>query len=299
MASEAREAVVASRSIAPSRSRWRRGMRLLAEQPLGAIGLAIFVLLIVLAVFAPWIATHSPTLQDVPNRFAPPSRDHWFGTDHLGRDMFSRIVHGARTSLLVGIGTVAIGTTAGAALGLVSAYYRRVDFIVQRVVDALLAVPLLILAIAVVAMLRPSMFNTILALAIAFIPNTARVMRSQALSLQERPFIESARAAGANDIRILVRHLAPNSFAPFIILASTGLAVAILAEAALSYLNLGTPPPTPSWGQMLSGSAQQYALTHPWMAVFPGLAITIVVLGFSLFGDALRDVLDPRLRGSR
>jgi peptide/nickel transport system permease protein len=281
------------------RSRWRRGLRLLAEQPLGALGLAIFLILVALAVFAPVIAPHHPTLQDIPNRFASPSREHFFGTDHLGRDLFSRIVYGSRTSLFVGIGTVAIGTSLGTVIGLVSAYYRRVDFILQRLVDALLAIPLFILAVAVVAMLGPNMTNTVIALAIAFIPNTARVMRAQALSIQQRPFIEAARAAGANDLRILVRHLAPNCFAPYIILASTGLAVAILAEAGLSFLGLGTPPPRPSWGHMLSGSAQQFALTAPWLAVFPGLAITIVVLGFSLFGDALRDVLDPRLRGSR
>jgi peptide/nickel transport system permease protein len=259
----------------------------------------VFLLLIVMAVFAPVIAQHHPTAQDIPNRFASPSLDHPFGTDQTGRDVFARIVHGARTSLIVGIGTVAIGTTAGAVLGLASAYYRRVDFVLQRVIDALLAIPLLILAVAVIAVLRPSLFNTILAIAIAFIPNTARVMRSQALSIQQRPFIESARAAGANDVRILARHLAPNCFAPFIVLASTGLAIAILAEASLSFLNLGTPPPRPSWGGMLSGGAQDYALTNPWLAVYPGAAITIVVLGFSLFGDSLRDILDPRLRGSR
>jgi peptide/nickel transport system permease protein len=207
-------------------------------------------------------------------------------------------VYGARTSLFIGVGTVALGTTTGALLGIISAYYRRFDMIFQRLVDAIIAVPLFLLALAIVAVLGPSSRNVIVALAVAFVPIAARVLRSQALSIKERPFVEAARASGATDVRILIRHIAPNCFAPFIILASSGLALAILIEAALSFVGTGTTEPTASWGLMLN-RAQQYVTQAWWMSVFPGVAITLVVLGFSLFGDSLRDVLDPRLRGSR
>jgi len=269
------------------------------HQPLGAAGLVIFLLLVIAAVFAPVIATHDPIDNDVPNQFTAPNSTYYFGTDQLGRDLFSRIVYGARTSLYVGIFTVAFGTTIGAMLGIISAYYPRLDMLVQRLIDAMLAIPNLLLALAIISVLGPSLTNTIIAIGIGFIPSATRVLRSQAISIQQRPFIEAARSIGASDFRILVRHIAPNCFAPFIILASNGLAVAIIAEASLSFLGLGTPPPRPSWGAMLSGSVQNYITQAPWLAIFPGLAITIVALGFSLFGDALRDTLDPRLRGSR
>lgn len=293
---EAQVAIPASRS-APS---WRRrALRLIARQPLGMAGLFVFLILIVCAVFAPVIATHPPNEVDMPSRFLAPSSDHWFGTDNFGRDIFSRIIYGARTSLLVGVTTVALGTSLGAAIGVASAYYARLDFVIQRFIDALLAIPNLLLALAIVAVLGPSLTNTILAIGVAFIPGATRVLRSQALSIQQRAYVEAARASGASDLRILARHIAPNCFAPYIIVASTGLATAILAEASLSFLGLGTPPPHASWGRMLTGSVQQYATTMPWLAIFPGLAITVVVFGFNLFGDALRDILDPRLRGSK
>ena len=281
--------------------RWsmaRRLRRLLATQPLGAIGLVVFLLLITASAFAPIIATHDPYFQDVPVRFTGPSGEHWFGTDDFGRDLFSRIIYGSRISLAVGLAAVGFGTTAGAVIGIISAFYRRVDLLLQRVIDAWLAVPTLILALTIVAVFGASLINTIAAIATAFVPRAARVMRAQALSIQERPYVESARAAGAGDMRILVRHVSPNCFAPYMILASSGLAGAILAEASLSFLGLGTPAPAPSWGAMLSGSVQQYAERAPWLAIFPGLAISFVVLGFNLFGDSLRDILDPRLRGS-
>jgi peptide/nickel transport system permease protein len=199
----------------------------------------------------------------------------------------------------VGIFTVAFGTTTGAILGIVSAYYSKLDFLIQRVVDAMLAIPNLLLALAIISVLGPSLTNTIIAIGIGFIPGTTRVLRAQAISIQQRPYVEAARSIGASDLRIVVRHIAPNCFAPFIILASNGLAFAIIAEASLSFLGLGILPPRPSWGAMLSGSVQNYITLAPWLAIFPGLAITIVALGFSLFGDAMRDVLDPRLRGSR
>ena len=279
-------------------SRAHRLKRLLATQPLGAIGLVVFVLLITASAFAPLIATHDPYTQDPPVRFNGPSGDHWFGTDDFGRDLFSRIIYGSRISLAVGLAAVGFGTTIGGVIGIISAFYRRVDLLLQRLIDAWLAVPTLILALTIVAVFGASLINTIAAIATAFVPRSARVMRAQALSIQERPYVESARAAGAGDVRILVRHVSPNCFAPYMILASSGLAGAILAEASLSFLGLGTPAPAPSWGAMLSGSVQQYAERAPWLAIFPGLAISFVVLGFNLFGDSLRDILDPRLRGS-
>lgn len=279
---------------------WARSVKnFVVNQPLGTAGLLIFLLLIFSAIFAPVIATHDPIANNVSEQFSSPSSSHFFGTDNLGRDMFSRIVYGARTSLYVGIFTVAFGVSIGSIVGIISAYYSHLDIFIQRFVDALLAIPNLLLALAIVAVLGPSLTNTIIAIGIGFIAPTTRVLRSQALAIQQRPFVEAARAVGASDLRILVRHIAPNCIAPIIILASNGLAFAIIAEASLSFLGLGILPPRPSWGAMLSGSVQSYIRLAPWLAIFPGLAITIVALGFSLFGDAMRDVLDPRLRGSR
>jgi peptide/nickel transport system permease protein len=285
--------------IAPRKSLAGVAKTFIVTQPLGFVGLLVFILLIVSAVFAPVIATHDPIANKVVDQFQSPNSTYYFGTDNLGRDMFSRIIYGARTSLYVGIFTVTLGTSIGAVLGIVSAYYSKFDMIIQRFVDAMLAIPNLLLALAIISVLGPSLTNTIIAIALGLIPSSTRVLRAQAISIQQRPFVEAARSIGAGDMRILFRHIAPNCFAPFIILASNGLAFAIIAEASLSFLGLGTPPPRPSWGAMLSGSVQSYITIAPWLAIFPGLAITIVALGFSLFGDALRDVLDPRLRGSR
>jgi peptide/nickel transport system permease protein len=269
------------------------------DQPLGAMGLFVFLLLMVCAAFASVIATHDPIDIDPVNQFKGPSTTNYFGTDQLGRDLFSRIIYGARTSLYVGVFSVAMGTVTGSILGIASAYFKTLDMILQRFVDAMLAIPNLLLALAIVSVIGPSLTNTIIAIGVGFIPGSVRVLRSQALGVQERPFVEAARSVGASDFRILMRHIAPNCIAPFIIIASNGLAVAIIAEASLSFLGLGTPPPTASWGAMLSGSVQNYITQAPWLAIFPGLAITVVALGFSLFGDSMRDVLDPRLRGSK
>jgi len=271
----------------------------ITHQPTGAIGLFIFVALAFCAAFAPIIATHDPIRNDVANQFRAPSSTYFFGTDQFGRDMFSRVIWGSRTSLFVGLSTVSLGTTLGAVIGISSAYYSRFDIVVQRLIDTMQAVPSLIFSLLIIAVLGPSFFNTILIIAIIFVPGTARVMRSSALGVMQQPFVEAARSVGASDLRIVFRHIAPNCFAPFIILASNGLALAIILEASLSYLGLGTPPPRPSWGGMLSGSVQGYITIAPWLAIFPGAAITIVALGFSLFGDALRDTFDPRLRGIR
>ena len=297
--SEALSAQIAAQAEFKRRSRLEGFKTFVTHQPMGAIGLAIFILLTVCAVFAPIIATHYPIRNDVANQFRAPSSTYFFGTDQFGRDMFSRIIWGARTSLFVGLSTVALGTTMGALIGISSAYYSRFDIVVQRLIDTMQAVPSLIFSLLIIAVLGPSFLNTIIIIAIIFVPGTARVMRSQALSIQQQPFVEAARSVGASDLRILFRHIAPNCFAPYIILASNGLALAIILEASLSYLGLGTPPPRPSWGGMLSGSVQSYITIAPWLAIFPGAAITIVALGFGLFGDALRDTFDPRLRGIR
>jgi peptide/nickel transport system permease protein len=298
MATEALPASLGPLSDSARRA-WLHTVRsFVVKQPLGTFGLIVFLTLVATAVLAPIIATHDPEANKVVDKFTSPNTTYFFGTDNLGRDIFSRIVYGARTSLYIGIFTVALGTTTGAALGVISAYYSRVDMILQRIIDAMLAIPNLLLALAIISVIGPSFTNTIIAIGIGFIPGTTRVIRSQAIAVQQRPFVEAARSIGVSDLRILFRHIAPNCFAPFIILASNGLAFAILAEASLSFLGLGTPPPQASWGRMLSGSVQNYISFAPWLAIFPGLAITIVALGFSLFGDALRDTLDPRLRGS-
>jgi peptide/nickel transport system permease protein len=294
------ESIAAEIEHPPLYRAWLHNIKLfVVTQPLGTAGLVVFIVLIVSAVFAPVIATHDPIANKVVDKFTSPNGTYFFGTDNLGRDLFSRIVYGARTSLYVGIFTVAFGISIGASVGIISAYYARLDMIIQRVVDAMLAIPNLLLALAIISVLGPSLTNTIIAIGIGLIPGTTRVLRAQAISVQQRPYIEAARSIGAGDMRILVRHIAPNCMAPIIILASNGLAFAIIAEASLSFLGLGILPPRPSWGAMLSGSAQSYITIAPWLAIFPGLAITIVALGFSLFGDAMRDVLDPRLRGSR
>jgi peptide/nickel transport system permease protein len=284
----------------PRHKVWLHSIRLfVVNQPLGAAGLLVFLTLIFVGIFRAQIATHDPIANDVSHNFTSPNATYFFGTDALGRDMFSRIVYAARTSLLVGTLTVLFGVSIGSIMGIISAYYSRLDMFIQRIVDAMLAIPNLLLALAIISVIGPSLTNTIIAIGIGLIPGTTRVLRSQAISVQQRPYIEAARSVGAGDMRILFRHIAPNCFAPIIILASNGLAFAIIAEASLSFLGLGILPPTPSWGGMLSGSVQSFIAIAPWLAIFPGLAITIVALGFSLFGDAMRDVLDPRLRGSR
>jgi peptide/nickel transport system permease protein len=226
-----------------------------------------------------------------------PSLQHWMGTDEYGRDILSRVIWGSRISLLVGVLAVGVGTTSGAILGLISGYFGgKIDYIIQRCMDVLMAFPGLILALAMVAALGPSIVNVILALSVTIMPGPSRVIRASAMSLRGSAFIDAAHNLGYSNMRILFRHILPNCAAPYIIIATSALGGAILAEAGLSFLGLGTPPPSPSWGAMLSGSAQKFMTEAPWLAVFPGLAITLVVFGFSFLGDALRDLLDPRLR---
>jgi peptide/nickel transport system permease protein len=272
-------------------------IRFVRHYPLGAVGALVILAIVVMAVFAPLIATHDQFALSSRERRLAPSTEHFFGTDELGRDIFSRIVYGSRISLQVGFISVGLGVTFGSLIGLLGAYFRgAVDFWLQRLVDALFAFPTIILALTIVAVLGASTTNVIVAVGIVSIPRIARVVRSASLSVMAQAYIEAARSMGAGHNRIVLQHILPNVMAPIIVVATAGFGGAILSEASLSFLGVGTPPPNPSWGVMLSGAAQQFIRVAPWMAIFPGIAISLAVFGFNLFGDALRDVLDPRLR---
>jgi peptide/nickel transport system permease protein len=226
-----------------------------------------------------------------------PSAKHWLGTDAFGRDVLSRVIFGSQTALIVGLGASFIGATLGALIGVASAYFGgRFDLIMERVNDVLISFPLIILALAVVAILGTGVFNVIIAIAIPTIPRCARVVRSSALAVREMPYVDAARAAGFSDARIVLRHMLPNVMAPYLIMLTAFLGQAILLEASLSFLGLGVQEPVAAWGLMLRGAAIEFAETAPWMAIFPGLAISLAVFAFNLFGDSLRDALDPRLR---
>lgn len=266
------------------------------EKPLGAIGGVIFLLMILVAILAPWLAPYDPISNDIPARLSPPSWQHLMGTDDLGRDVFSRILFGARISALVGVLASAIGISLGAVIGLASGYLgKKVDLYVQRVMDILLAFPSLILALAIMAVLGASVLNVIIAIAIPVIPRANRVVRSVAISVKEFQYVEAAQAIGSSQWRIIFRHVLPNCMASFLILATSMLGTAILIEASLSFLGLGIPPPAPSWGRSLS-EAMRFNYNAPWLSIFPGLAISLIVFAANMFGDALRDIWDPRLK---
>jgi len=267
------------------------------RQPLGTFGLAIVLVIAVAGLGAEWIAPYSPTANDFAAMTEPPSWTHLMGTDQFGRDLFSRIVFGARTALIVGFSCAIVGGFAGLVLGVASAYFGgRIDLVLQRVNDVIMAFPLIILALAVIAVFGSGVFNVIVAIGIPLVPRCARVVRSSALAIREVPYIDAARACGFGHARIILRHMVPNVLAPFLIMLTAFVGQAILAEASLSYLGLGVQEPIPAWGLMLQGGAEEYATTAPWIAIFPGVAIALTVFGFSLFGDALRDALDPKLR---
>ena len=271
--------------------------RVARRKPVGAISAVILIVVILASLFAPWLAPYDPAANLPGARLQAPSFEHWMGTDAQSRDMFSRILYGGRLSLLVGVLSVAFGTAAGAVVGLVSGYFGGwVDLALQRLVDIMLALPLLILVIAMVAVLGSSTRNVVIALAIGQAPRTALVVRGVVLTIRSQLFVESAKATGASDRRIIFRHILPNVSAPLIVLATAGLGGAIIAETSLSFLGLGASVTTPSWGEMLSNQARRFMTVAPWLAVFPGLAITLVVLSFNLLGDAVRDLLDPRLK---
>ena len=264
---------------------------------LGAIGAVVVLIMIVVGVFANVLSPYDPVAVDFGAMLAKPNAAHWLGTDAFGRDVLSRLIFGSRTALLVGFGAAVVGATLGAVLGVGSAYFGgRVDLYLQRLMDIFLSFPLIILALALVAILGNSIPNVIMAITIPMIPRAALVIRSSALTIREMPYVDAARAAGFGHVRIILRHMLPNVMAPILIMATAFLGEAILLEASLSFLGLGVQEPTAAWGLMLRGAAVEFAETAPWMAIFPGLAISLAVFGFNLFGDSLRDALDPRLR---
>jgi peptide/nickel transport system permease protein len=267
------------------------------RQPLGTLGMVIVVITAIAGLSANWIAPYSPTANDFAAMTEAPSWAHWLGTDQFGRDQLSRIIFGARTALIVGFSCAFVASAAGMVLGVGSAYFGgRLDLYLQGVLDVVMAFPLIIMALAVVAIFGTGVHNVIVAITIPLIPRCARVVRSSALAIREVPYIDAARACGFGHNRIILRHMVPNVMAPFLIMLTAFVGQAILAEASLSYLGLGVQEPVPAWGLMLQGGAEEYASTAPWIAIFPGLAIALTVFGFSLFGDALRDALDPKMR---
>ncbi len=270
------------------------------KKPMGAVGAGVAVVLVVVALLAPAIDTHGVHSTDADNLRAKPSGDHFLGTDWLGRDVYSRLIHGAKVSLIVGLFSSVIGCSIGLLIGVTSAYFGGVfDLLVQRLIDGLMAFPAIILAIAIMTALGGSIQNVIIALTVLFVPATARVIRSQALGLREQDYILAARSIGARDIRIILLHMVPNTMAVFIVLVTFYMAAAIIAEAALSFLGVGIPITDPSWGGMLNKVTYSDMRANPWLGVVPGLTISIVVLSWNMLGDALRDVLDPRMRGSQ
>jgi peptide/nickel transport system permease protein len=267
------------------------------RRPLGAVGAVLILVMIVMAASADFLAPYDPLETDYGAMLAAPSGTHWLGTDAFGRDVLSRMIYGSRTALMVGLGASLLGATLGSLIGVGSAYFGgRVDLIVQRIMDVFFAFPVIILALAVVSILGTGVGNVILAIAAPMVPRCARVVRSSALSVREMPYVDAARASGFGHRRIILRHMLPNVMAPILIMATAFLGEAILLEASLSFLGLGVTEPTAAWGLMLRGAAVEFAETAPWMAIFPGLAISLAVFGFNLFGDSLRDALDPRLR---
>lgn len=292
-----REQAEPGRIIRRARRLASEPVHFLCRHPLGAVGAVIVLAIVLMAVFASWITTFDPTTTNARASLMRPDGAHPLGADFMGRDMWSRIVFGARISLAVGVGSTTLGCLIGVTVGLLSGYFGGwLDLIAQRFMDMLQALPLLVMALVMAAALGPSLENTIIAISIPLVPSIARVIRSNTLMLREMPYVEAARAVGMNELSIALRHVLPNTLAPLIVLATAQLGSAILVEAALSFLGLGIPEPYPSWGRMLSESAAEYMRAAPWLVIFPGLAISLTVFGTNLLGDALRDTLDPRLR---
>jgi peptide/nickel transport system permease protein len=289
-------ALADDRAIAP-RGPFAVTWQFIRRQPVGAIGMALVLIFGVCGIFADWLAPYNPTANDFAAMTQPPSWAHWLGTDQLGRDLLSRILFGARTAFIVGLTSALAGGFSGLVLGVSSAYFGgRIDLWLQRLIDIVISFPLIIMALAVVSIFGTGVQNVIAAITIPLIPRCARVVRSSALAIREVPYVDAARALGYGHVRIILRHMVPNVVAPFLIIITASVGQAILAEASLSYLGLGVQEPVPAWGLMLQGGAEEYATTAPWIAIFPGLAIMLTVFGINLFGDSLRDVLDPKLR---
>lgn len=287
------------RALPHARTWLSMSLRFARERTLGAIGAAIILLMIFTALFADLIAPYNPLETDYAAMLQSPSGDHWLGTDSFGRDVLSRIIYGSRTALWVGFASSFMGATIGVVIGVASAYFGgKTDLIVQRFMDLLLSFPLIVLALVVVAVLGTGTTNVILAITVPMIPRCALVVRSSALSLRQAPFVDAARALGFGHRRIIFRHMLPNVMAPYLIMLTAFLGQAILLEASLSFLGLGVAEPEAAWGLMLRGAAVEFAERAPWMAIFPGIAISLAVFAFNLLGDSLRDALDPKLRVS-
>ena len=271
-----------------------KGVRRLLKDKLARVGLVVIALFVLSALFAPFIAPYDPLQQNLRNSLRPPSASHWLGTDLLGRDILSRIIHGTRISLLTGMFVVSIVSVTGCTLGSLAGYYGgATDRVISQITDVVLTFPGLIVAMAIAGMLGPGLFNAMVALAMTGWPSYCRVMRGQVLAVKQKDYVEAARASGASDLVIITRHIVPNCFSPIVVMATLGMGGIILAAAGLSFLGLGAQPPTPEWGSMLS-EARPYLLRSPHLAIYPGLAIMLVVLAFNLVGDGLRDALDPR-----
>ncbi|MBP6996631.1 MAG: ABC transporter permease [Phycicoccus sp.] len=276
----------------------RRGLvTFFKEEPLGFLAFVLISLFVILGVFAPWVAPHDPLLQDRAAFMQPPSSTYWFGTDALGRDILSRSIYGARTSLVVAVLTIVLGGFIGVVVGMVSGLFAGtwVDTVLQRLMDALMSIPALVLLLFVAALLGPSMRNTVIALSLLAIPSFNRVTRAEMLRIRAEAYFEAAHAVGASTWRLLTRYGLPNLMPALLVLSSLLFAIVLIAEASLSFLGIGTPPPAPSWGRMLS-EGSRFLDTAPWIAIFPGLVLSVSVLAFNLLGDALRDFLDPRQR---
>jgi peptide/nickel transport system permease protein len=271
--------------------------RFTCQRPLGAVGAAIIVIMIAAAVLAGFVAPYDPLTTDYASMLQAPSSFHWFGTDSFGRDVFTRIIYGSRTALWIGFASSFLGATLGGIIGVTSAYFGgKIDLVLQRFMDLLLSFPLVILALVVVSLLGSGMTNVIFAITVPMVPRCAIVVRSSALALREMPFVEAARALGFGPLHIIVRHMIPNVMAPYLIMLTAFLGQAILLEASLSFLGLGVAEPQAAWGLMLRGAAVEFAERAPWMAIYPGIAISLSVFAFNLLGDSLRDALDPKLR---
>lgn len=280
-----------------SASRWR-WLRLLLRRRIALVGAVLVVLNVLVAVFAPVIGRWEPQRLDVKARLAPPTPSHWMGTDDVGRDVWSRVVYGTRLSMVVGSAVVLVSFVGGIVFGLLGGYYRALDNVLMRIMDGFMAFPGIILAIALMASLGPSVMNVIVALGIVYVPRVARIVRGSVLVIRETPYVEAALALGANDLIVLGRHVLPNCLSPVIVQGTFIFAAAVLGEAALSFLGVGVPPQIPSWGNVLA-EGRLYLQQAPWLTLFPGLAIMGCILGLNLFGDGLRDLLDPKMQGLR
>lgn len=275
---------------------WLEGWRSFKKSKVSLVGAGIVIFFILLAVIGPYIAPQGINEQNLTKRLLAPSADHWFGTDDFGRDIFSRIIHGARISLWVGFFSVILSVIIGSLLGIIAGYYGKwIDTIISRIFDIMLAFPSMLLAIAVVSVLGPSLQNALIAIAIINVPNFGRLIRSKVLSVKEEEYIVAAKAIGMRDARILFSHILPNSITPIIVQGTLAIATAIIEAAALGFLGLGAQAPAPEWGKMLA-DARKFLLNAPWTMIFPGLAIMLTVLGFNLMGDGLRDALDPKMK---